>query len=182
MNVEGILNRLASALRKALVKISYRDVVLGPNVFLEAGARIRTFDGGRVEIGENCDIHAGALIEARRGVVVIGSGAVINRWSSIVAGDRIEIGKDALIAESVVIRDQNHSRATKPYSRAGMVGAPIAIGPNVWIGAKATVLAGVTLPADTVVGAGAVVTRSPPSAGLLVGVPARLKTQAPLGT
>lgn len=176
MNFDYLLRRLAGALRKMLIRISY-DVEFGPNVYVSGGAHIRTFDGGRIRIGGNCDIHAGTLIEARRGLLTIGSNAVINRGSNIVSSERIEIGDDALIAEGVLIRDSNHSRASKPYRLAGMIAQPVHIGANVWIGSKASILAGVSLPDDTVVGAGAVVTRSPAVAGLLLGVPARIATE-----
>jgi acetyltransferase-like isoleucine patch superfamily enzyme len=45
---------------------------------------------------------------------------------------------------------------------------------NVWIGAAATVLPGVTIGADSVVAAGAVVTRDVPPATLVAGAPARV--------
>ncbi|WP_420137948.1 acyltransferase [Sphingomonas sp.] len=173
MNFDYLLRRLTGRLRKVLIRISY-DVQFGDRVYVSAGAHIRTFDGGRVVIGAGCDIHAGSLIEARGGVVTIGPRSIVNRQATIVAGERIEIGPDALIAEGVTIRDRHHARHTKPYNLAGMVGAPVTIGVNVWIGAKASILAGVRLPDDIVVGAGAVVTKSPPQTGILLGVPARL--------
>jgi acetyltransferase-like isoleucine patch superfamily enzyme len=49
---------------------------------------------------------------------------------------------------------------------------PITIERNVWIGTAATVLPGVTIGADSVVGAGAVVTHDVPPATLVAGVPA----------
>ena len=55
-----------------------------------------------------------------------------------------------------------------------IVAAPIVLERNVWIGAGATVLHGVTVGADAVVAAGAVVTRDVPAATLVAGVPARV--------
>ena len=48
------------------------------------------------------------------------------------------------------------------------------IGDNVWLGGGAIVLAGVTIGADSVVGAGAVVTRDVPPGVVVVGNPARV--------
>jgi acetyltransferase-like isoleucine patch superfamily enzyme len=45
---------------------------------------------------------------------------------------------------------------------------------NVWIGAAATIMPGMTLGADSLVAAGAVVTRDVPPATLVAGVPARV--------
>jgi acetyltransferase-like isoleucine patch superfamily enzyme len=58
--------------------------------------------------------------------------------------------------------------------RAYFTAAPITIETNVWIGAAATVLPGVTVGAGSVVAAGAVVTRDVPPATLVAGVPARV--------
>jgi acetyltransferase-like isoleucine patch superfamily enzyme len=54
------------------------------------------------------------------------------------------------------------------------VAAPIAIQRNVWLCAGAMVLQGVTVGEDSVVAAGAVVTRDVPSGTLVAGVPARV--------
>ena len=50
---------------------------------------------------------------------------------------------------------------------------PIRIGKGVWIGANATVLAGVTIGDHAVVAAGAVVTKDVPARAIVGGVPAR---------
>jgi len=54
------------------------------------------------------------------------------------------------------------------------LGAPIVIEDNVWIGTRAIILKGVTIGEGSVVGAGAVVTRSVPPGVLVGGVPARV--------
>jgi acetyltransferase-like isoleucine patch superfamily enzyme len=54
------------------------------------------------------------------------------------------------------------------------VAAPIAIERNVWLGAGATVLQGVTIGSDAVVAAGAIVTRDVPPRTLVAGVPAQV--------
>jgi maltose O-acetyltransferase len=51
---------------------------------------------------------------------------------------------------------------------------PIAIGDNVWLGGGAIICPGVTIGEDTVVGAGAVVTRDLPAGVVAAGVPARV--------
>ena len=51
---------------------------------------------------------------------------------------------------------------------------PITIGDNVWLGGGVVVCPGVTIGADTVVGAGSVVLRDVPAGVLVAGVPARV--------
>jgi acetyltransferase-like isoleucine patch superfamily enzyme len=54
------------------------------------------------------------------------------------------------------------------------VASPIVLERNVWVGAGATVMHGVTIGADAVVAAGAVVTRDVPEATVVAGAPARV--------
>ena len=55
--------------------------------------------------------------------------------------------------------------------------APVVIGDNVWIGANATILPGVTIGSMSVVAAGAVVTKDVPSGVLVAGNPAVIKKE-----
>ena len=60
-----------------------------------------------------------------------------------------------------------------PAHRGDLIPAPIRIGNDVWIGANATVLPGVTIGDGAVVAAGAVVTRDVEPLTVVGGVPAR---------
>jgi len=51
---------------------------------------------------------------------------------------------------------------------------PIRIGRNVWIGGGAVILPGITIGADSVIGAGSIVTRDVPTATVVAGNPARV--------
>ncbi|NEB07042.1 DapH/DapD/GlmU-related protein, partial [Streptomyces sp. SID13726] len=61
-----------------------------------------------------------------------------------------------------------------PTRRADMHPARVVLGRNVWLGANVTVLPGVTIGDDAVVGAGSVVTRDVPARTVVVGTPARV--------
>ena len=84
----------------------------------------------------------------------------------------IEIGDDVLIGQQVVIATLNHD--LHPERRASMTPKPVKICDKVWIGAHATILAGVTVGEGAVVAAGAVVTRDVPPNTVVAGVPARV--------
>ena len=62
----------------------------------------------------------------------------------------------------------------QPSSRGDLIPAPVVIGRNVWLGANVTVLPGVTIGDDSVIGAGSVVTRDIPVGVVAVGSPARV--------
>lgn len=65
-------------------------------------------------------------------------------------------------------------RSPAPGGTSGRSPGPIVIGDNVWLGGGVIVCPGVTIGADTVVGAGSVVTRDLPARVLAVGSPARV--------
>ncbi len=76
-----------------------------------------------------------------------------------------------------MIATLNHDLA--PSRRADMHPAPVVIGWNVWIGANATILPGVTIGDDAVVGAASVVTKDVPAGAIAVGSPARVVRSVP---
>ena len=82
----------------------------------------------------------------------------------------IFIGDGALIGHNVVLATLNH--AMSPEDRSSMIPAPIHIGKQVWIGANATILPGVTIGDGAIVAAGAVVTKDVPENTIVGGVPA----------
>lgn len=83
----------------------------------------------------------------------------------------IDIADQVMIAHKVNLITAGHP-VEPDRRRAYITAAPITIEMNVWIGAAATVLPGVTIGAGSVVAAGAVVSRDVPPATLVAGVPA----------
>ena len=104
--------------------------------------------------------------------IKLGKGVFINEGCCFQDQGGIEIGDNALIGQQVVIATLNHDLA--PDKRANMIPAPVKIGNNVWIGAHATILAGVTIGDNAVVAAGAVVTKDVPANSVVGGVPAKI--------
>ena len=84
----------------------------------------------------------------------------------------IEIGDDCLIGHNTVIATLDHDLA--PSRRGDMHPSRVRIGSNVWIGANATILPGVTIGDDAVIAAASVVTRDVPAGTLVLGSPARV--------
>lgn len=85
----------------------------------------------------------------------------------------VRIGAGTQIGPGVQILTADHPR--DPALRATLVecGRPVTISRNVWIGAGALVLPGVTIGDDAIIGAGSVVTRDVPEGATVVGNPAR---------
>ncbi len=86
----------------------------------------------------------------------------------------VTIGNDVQIGPSVQLLTATHPLEPGPRRDKWEAAEPIVIGDNVWLGGGVIVCPGVTIGADTVVGAGSVVTRDLPSGVLAVGSPARV--------
>ncbi len=104
--------------------------------------------------------------------ITIGNDVFINADCKFQDQGGITIDDGALIGHSVVLATLNHDM--DPEKRQQLHPAPIHIGKRVWIGANATVTAGVTIGDNSVVAAGAVVTKDVPANVVVAGVPARI--------
>lgn len=107
--------------------------------------------GRNLQIGKNVFINSGCCFQDQGGVT---------------------LGDHVLVGHQVVFATLDHD--LDPARRAGMTPAPIVVKDNVWIGAHATILAGVTIGENAVVAAGAVVTRDVPANTVVGGVPAKV--------
>lgn len=104
--------------------------------------------------------------------IIFGKNVFINSGCCFQDQGGIRIGDGALIGHHVVLATINHG--LNPEERAASYFAPIDIGKNVWIGANATILQGVTIGDNSVVAAGAVVNKDVPANTIVGGVPARI--------
>lgn len=107
--------------------------------------------------------------------VVIGAGTFINQECYFDVGQTsLRIGRDCNFGPQVGIFSMTHRiHSGGGYERTSEH-RPVRIGDRVWIGARATVLPGVTIGDDVVIGAGALVTVDCLEPGVYVGMPARL--------
>jgi maltose O-acetyltransferase len=106
--------------------------------------------------------------------IAIGAGTFVNYGCVMLDVVSIRIGAACQIATNVQLLAATHPVEPEPRREGWEYGRPIAIGDNVWLGGGAIVCPGVTIGNDTVVGAGAVVTRDLPAGVVAVGNPARV--------
>jgi acetyltransferase-like isoleucine patch superfamily enzyme len=172
--VPVISARVGWTLQRSFLPIAYPGVRLGEKAMISWSSRVQATDGGVIHIDDGVSIGPYVHLLCKGGSVKIGARAFIGQGCVIVSNESIEIGPDALIAEYVTIRDQDHHfEGVAPTAQSGMRTSPIRIGHNVWIGAKATITRGVSIGDNAVVGANAVVTRDVPANAVVGGVPAR---------
>lgn len=98
------------------------------------------------------------------------SGCVVSAASSITIGNHVLLGSGCLVTDS----DAHPVDPDERRQGGGGVSKPIDIEDDVFIGARAIVLKGVTIGKGSVIGAGAVVTKSVPAYSLAVGNPAKV--------
>ena len=115
------------------------------------------------------------LIAVRPHNVTIGRNVVVMPGCLMMSAGGITIGDGAMIAANVQLISNNHDL----YERQIITCRPIHIGRNVWIGAGATILPGVTIGDNAVVGAASVVTKDVAPDTIVVGNPAQLIKRIP---
>lgn len=111
--------------------------------------------------------------------LVIGDGAFIGHQCSFRIAQSVRIGSHCLLAGGVAVMDMDghpldatRRRNGEPTPPEGI--APVVIGDDVWIGAGATIVKGVTIGDRSIVAAGSVVTKNVPPDVVVAGNPARV--------
>ena len=101
-----------------------------------------------------------------------GKGSFVNFGCTFLALGGITIEEGAFIAPQCVLATEYHPE--DPATRHSLLTKPIVIGRNAWIGANATILAGVKVGENVIVAAGAVVSKDVPANTIVGGVPAKV--------
>ena len=108
----------------------------------------------------------------------LGAGAFLNFNCVILDVVEVTIGDGTQIGPGVQILAADHPRDPALRASGLELGRPVRIGRNVWIGAGAIILPGVSIGDDAIVGAGSVVTWDVPTGATAFGNPARVRSKA----
>jgi maltose O-acetyltransferase len=111
------------------------------------------------------------------GAISIGDRTFVNVDAVMLDVAPITIGAACQIATRVQLLTATHPVDPDPRRLGWEYAQPITIADNVWLGGGVIVCPGVTIGQDTVVGAGAVVTRDLPAGAVAAGVPARVRRE-----
>lgn len=109
--------------------------------------------------------------------ITIGKNVFLNTSCTFQDRGGITLGDGTQIGPNVVLCTLNHGIA--PEERHITYPSPIVIGKNVWIGAHATLIPGVTVGNNAIIAAGAVVTKDVPANAIVAGVPAHVIRMIP---
>jgi len=141
-----------------------------------------------ISIGDNTTIGARTILTAWdkyegyqfKPEIVIGNNVSIGEDCHITAINKIEIRDDVLMGKKITITDNAHGESQfnllslPPIKRPLYSKGPVIIGERVWIGDKATILAGVSIGRNSIIGANALVTKDIPENCVVGGIPARI--------
>jgi len=125
------------------------------------------------EIGEDTQIRAPFYCDYGDGIR-IGARTFVNFNCTMLDGAPITIGDEVLLASGVQLLTATHPVDPGPRRAAWEQALPITVADGAWLGGGAIVCPGVSIGENTVVGAGAVVTRDLPAGVVAVGNPARV--------
>jgi acetyltransferase-like isoleucine patch superfamily enzyme len=167
------------------VSVVVRFLPLGMRLMLASGVRnvpwklgiaIRyaVFKAIMPSLGKNVRIDQSVFLMHPQNMC-IGDNVSIHPFCYVDAFGGLRISNDVSIAHAVSILTFEHDYGVVGVKirDAPLAAAPVEIGSDVWIGAGARILSGCTLASRTVVGAGAVVTKSFGGSQIICGVPAR---------
>ena len=158
-------------------RLANPHVVLRGMVFLGRDVELYCRPGyGRLEIGRWVHIGDGNSVRCHEGSLRIGDKVVFGRYNTVNCYLDVEVGAATLIADWVYVVDFDHvmSDVHRPIKDQGIVKSPVRIGPDTWIGVKATVLRGTRVGRGCVLGAHAVVRGDVEDYAIAVGNPARV--------
>ena len=106
--------------------------------------------------------------------IEIGENFYTNHNCVILDGAKVTFGDNVFIAPNCVFSTAGHPLDAGQRNRGLEYAYPITVGANVWFGASVTVLPGVRIGSNTVIGAGSVVNRDIPDGVVAVGNPCRV--------
>lgn len=140
--------------------------------------------GKKLTTGYHCRLES--FCERGKKSLVFGNNIQINDFVHIAALNEVRIGDNVLIASKVFITDLEHGSYAGNESDSSpdsivkerpLSSKSVIIKDNVWLGEHVSVLPGVTVGENSIIGANSVVTKSIPANSIAVGIPAKVIKQ-----
>jgi acetyltransferase-like isoleucine patch superfamily enzyme len=163
--------------RLAWLKLRYRGrLVTDGFAFVCKGVELEIGRDAQLVLGRWSWLGHGCKVRVHEGRVEIGAKSILGQECTISAYQNVSIGRECIIADRVMMIDFDHGvvDADRPIRQQGIYKRDVRVGHNVWIGYGASILRGVTIGDNCVVGTSAVVTRDVPDNAVVGGVPAKV--------
>lgn len=131
-----------------------------------------------ITLGDNVIVARNTILSCKGGGISIGENSNISANCMLMSESKLNIGKNVLVAGmTYIVAGGNHSidSTDTPIICQPMIQrGGVVIGDNCWLGANVTILDGATIGRDSIIAAGAVVTKSVPDFSIAAGVPAKI--------
>ncbi|VTS47456.1 exopolysaccharide biosynthesis protein, acetyltransferase [Streptococcus mitis] len=158
-NPDKLVSRVREYLNEARVGINHQEKIIQDgtwNVF---------------QIDNKADLIVGSNVICRNfenfhvssGKLVLNDGVFINNSCSFNCMERIEVGAGTMMGEGVRFYDHDHVYTAEKIEKWQCTTAPIRVGRDCWIGSNVTILKGVTIGDNTIIGAGCLVRKDVPA-------------------
>ena len=149
----------------------------GKHSVIHRSARMDTPPYRKFSLGDYSVIESFACINNAVGDVMIGDHTRVGLHNTIIGP--VIIGNHVNLAQSITVTALNHifEDSDKRIDEQGVSTSAVIIEDDIWVGANAVILPGVTIGHHSVVAAGAVVTKDVPPHSLVAGVPAKIIKQ-----
>ena len=149
----------------------------GKHSVIHCSARMDTPPYRKFSLGDYSVIESFACINNAVGDVMIGDHTRVGLHNTIIGP--VIIGNHVNLAQGITVTALNHNfdDSNKRIDEQGVSTSAVIIEDDIWIGANAVILPGVTIGHHSVVAAGAVVTKDVPPHSLVAGVPAKIIKQ-----
>lgn len=149
----------------------------GRHSVIQHSARMDTPPYRKFSLGDYSVIESFACVNNAVGDVMIGDHTRVGLHNIIIGP--VTIGNHVNLAQGIIVTALNHNfeDTNKRIDEQGISTNPVTIEDDIWIGANAVILPGVTIGHHSVVAAGAVVTKNVPPHSLVAGVPAKIIKQ-----
>lgn len=159
--------------RRTSLEIS-GQVKIGNNVYIGDHVSLIVEKGASLHIGDNSFIGENCYIKCFAGQIEIGRDVSINSKSFLNGCGGLRIGDNTRIGTQSILIASNHKFDDPDILFKDQITKQgIYIGQNVWFGAGVTILDGVSISDDVVIGACSLVSKNITEAGVYVGTPAK---------
>ncbi len=176
LRYNSTLYKATCVIRFFIAKIFYFGKFKCPKLsMIGKNCGIHIFKNGSIHCKGRIIINDQVMLYAK-GQIIIGEQFYTNRYTRIVAHEKIEIGRNVTLGQMISILDHDHNYTFegKDMKLEGYNTAPIHIGNNVWLGDKCTVLKGVRIGNNVVAGANTLIHKDVPDNSVIGGVPFKI--------
>lgn len=174
-------------------------IVIGHNTTIQREANIHAGKNANIIIGNNCSILKNAILRNGNEVVMedktgissycqifprepgydgkfyLGEGSNIGDFTTIDTSDDVIIGKQVALGPYDIVYTHDHDyKSDNPAAwKGGVITGKVIINDGAWVGARVTILPGVTIGKRAIVAAGSVVTKNVEDGDIVGGIPAK---------